>query len=354
MGRPWPPTARRVPRLRKGDRVAIVAPSSGLAVEFPGVYRRGLDVVEELGLVPVEYPSTTMKSEELYAHPRLRARELHDALRSGEIKGIISAIGGYESIRLYDYLSPAVFASHPTFIMGGSDATTYLLFARRAGVVGFYGPSVMAGLSQTADLPAEFRDHLERFLFGRWKSYGYSPYPRYVHGYTGWSTTGSGGVGQLKPAENGWTVLQGKTSVEGHLWGGCIEVVEFLKGTRYWPPLRFFDSAVLFFETSEEKPAPERVGYMLRNYGVAGILARAAAIILGRPFLYTVAETEKLHELVRRIVADEFGRKEMPILANADIGHTDPKMILPIGGRVRVDPKKGRLTLLESPFASGT
>jgi len=84
--------------------------------------------------------------------------------------------------------------------------------------------------------------------------------------------------------------------------------------------------------------------------GVAGIIGRASALLLGRPKDYTAADVEKLHATVRSIVADEFARPDLPVVTNVDFGHTDPKMILPIGGRVRVDPVLKRITLLESPF----
>ncbi|HKJ85940.1 MAG TPA: S66 peptidase family protein [Spirochaetia bacterium] len=339
-----------MPRLERGDRIAIISPSSGLAPSFPGVYERGLDALRSLGLEPVELPTARMTSEELYKNPRARAIDLKNSLRRDDIQGVISVIGGYESIRLFEHLRPSDFAHRPTFLMGGSDATTYLLFARRAGVIGFYGPSIMAGLSQTDDLPEEFRRHIESFLFESWSEYEYASFPSFTHGYTGWNAKDPGGIGKLHPAGDGWNVLQGEAPVEGHLWGGCIEVVEFLKGTRYWPPASFFDEAVLFFETSEEKPPPDRVGYMLRNYGVAGIIGRASALLLGRPKDYTAADVERLHATVRSIVADEFARPDLPVVTNVDFGHTDPKMILPIGGRVRVDPVLKRITLLESPF----
>lgn len=341
-----------MPRLRRGDRVAIVAPSNGLAPAFPGVYRRGLDSLRAIGLEPVEYPTATMKTDELYESPESRVRDMRRSLRDTNVRGVISVIGGYESIRLLRHLRTADFRDHPRFIMGGSDATTYLLFARRAGLVAFYGPSVMAGFSQMPDLPAEFRAHLDSFLFDEWTSYEYPCYPSYTHGYTGWSGENAGGIQPLRASGAGWTVLQGDSVAEGHLWGGCIEVVEFLKGTPYWPPPRFFNDVVLFLETSEEKPGPERVGYMLRNYGVAGILDRAAALLLGRPKDYTDAEIDNLHKVVRAVVAGEFARPDLPVVSNVDFGHTDPKLILPIGGRVRVDPTLKRITLLESPFST--
>ena len=34
---------------------------------------------------------------------------------------------------------------------------------------------------------------------------------------------------------NGYELLQGSTTVQGRLIGGCIEVLEFAKGTELWP-----------------------------------------------------------------------------------------------------------------------
>lgn len=346
----WPERALRVPRLRRGDRVAVIALSSGLAPLFPGVYERGLESLRALGLEPVELPTARMKSEELYEHPDLRARDLRDALVRDDVQGVVSVIGGYESIRLYPLLRSRWFREHPKPILGGSDATTYLLFARRAGVVGLYGPSVMAGFSQMDDLPGA-RGHLEEFLFSEWERYEYSPFPKFTHGYTGWGGADRGGIQPLHE-HDGWVFLQGETPVTGELFGGCIEVVEFLKGTPFWPPPGFFNHTILFFETSEEKPPPARVGYMLRNYGVAGILGRVSAILFGRPKDYTAAESQQLNELVATIVSREFGRPDMPIVMNVDFGHTDPKLLMPLGGRVRVDPVARTISLVESPFTN--
>lgn len=346
----WPGMPEPVRRLRRGSRVAIISPSSGLAPLFPKVYERGLDALRLIGLDPVEFPTARMGSDELYGNPRARVADIHAALADPEIDGLIATIGGYESVRLLPLLSTSLFRENPKLILGGSDATTYLLFARRAGMVSFYGPSVMAGFSQLDDLPAQFREHLERFLFEEWNRYVYEPAEEYTHGYSGWSKDGRGSVQPLKKT-GGPKVLQGAGVTAGHLWGGCIEVLEFLKGTRFWPPNGFFDNACLFFETSEEKPSADRVGYMLRNYGVAGILARAAALLVGRPKDYTDAEQEKLEELIVRIVRDEFGLGSLPVISRVDIGHTDPKWLVPIGCRIEIDVDSPSFTVIDSPFA---
>ncbi len=349
----WPRTITGVPRLERGSRLAIVSPSNGLASAFPGVYEQGLEVLRSLDFEPVEFQTARMSTEELYRNPAARADDLHAALRDDSIRGVIATIGGFESIRLLPLLETNVFRRHPKLMLGGSDASTFLLFARRAGLPAFYGPSVMSGFAQAPHLPEEFCSHLASFLCEPWQRYEYAGYPRYSHGYTGWDKTGKGGVTSLIKNE-GFRVLYGDKLVRGHLWGGCIEVLEFLKGTKFWPQASFFDDAILFFETSEEKPPPERVGYMLRNYGVAGILNRAAGLLLGRPKDYTAADVTKLHDLVRRICVEEFRAEQLVIIADVDIGHTDPKWIVPIGGEAEVDPTIPAVRLTETPFYSAS
>ncbi len=341
----------RPQRLHPGSRVAVVSLSGGLAASFPGVFERGLDSIRKLGLEPVSFPTTKMSGEELYRNPTARVRDLHDALYDRSVAGIVSAIGGYESVRLLPRLRARWFRENPKLILGSSDATTYLCFGARAGLRTFYGPSVMAGFSQMDDLPPEFPAFLRRFLFSNWSEFELTPFPAYTHGYTGWTKDGRGGVARLTTERVGWHVLQGSRPSRGVLWGGCIEVLEFIKATAFWPTPGFFDRVVLFLETSEEKPPPNRVGYMLRNYGVAGVLMRLSGLIIGRPKDYSVAEREELDALVHGIVSDEFGATELPVFTDVDIGHTDPSFILPIGGVIELRPAEGRLRLIGSPFS---
>jgi muramoyltetrapeptide carboxypeptidase LdcA involved in peptidoglycan recycling len=145
-------------------------------------------------------------------------------------------------------------------------------------------------------------------------------------------------------------VLQGTEPVTGRLWGGCLEVLEFLKGTAFWPKPDFWDDTVLFLETSEEKPPPRWVGYFLRNYGLQGILSRLRALLIGRPKDYSASEVEQLRRIVKTVVSRDFGVPELPVIMDVDFGHTDPKLILPLGVRIEVDPTAPGLRLTESPF----
>jgi muramoyltetrapeptide carboxypeptidase LdcA involved in peptidoglycan recycling len=145
----------------------------------------------------------------------------------------------------------------------------------------------------------------------------------------------------------GWVWLQGESRVTGRLVGGCLEVLEFLKGTAWWIPKRLWDGAIFFFETSEEAPPPNWVGYWLRNYGSQGILERISGMLVARPMKYSPQMTKTLYAEIRRVLA-EFGREDLPLVANMDFGHTSPQMVMPIGCRAMIDPGKKRVSILEA------
>ncbi len=235
--------------------------------------------------------------------------------------------------------------------MGFSDATTFISYLNKLGMITFYGPSIMAGLAQIKHLPTEFSDHMRSILFSNEFPYNYKPYFMWTNEYKEWSKKETiGECAEFYNNEKGWIFLQGDKITQGRLWGGCIEVLEFLKSTKYWPEEDFWNDKILFFETSEEKPLPHIVGYMLRNYGIQGIFNRVKGVIFGRPKDYSNDEKKILNNIVLSIIKNEFKSKGLPIVMNVDFGHTDPKVILPLGCMTKIDPIKKNITLLESPF----
>jgi muramoyltetrapeptide carboxypeptidase LdcA involved in peptidoglycan recycling len=92
------------------------------------------------------------------------------------------------------------------------------------------------------------------------------------------------------------------------------------------------------------------VGYWLRNYGSQGILERISGMLVARPMRYTREMTVALYTEIRRVLA-EFGREDLPVVANMDFGHTSPQMVVPIGCRTMIDSAAKRVAVLESPVA---
>ena len=342
----------KVRQLKENSKIAIISPSNGLPFLFPENYELGIKNLKEIfNLDIIEMPTARMSPEELYKSPEKRAKDINEAFKDNSIDGIITSIGGYESVRILEYLDLDLILNNPKFIMGFSDATTFLSYLNYKGMITFYGPSIMAGFAQLKHLPVESIEHIKSIMFEEDYPYKYNNYPMYTNGYKDWNNKDTiGEYTEFYSNEDGYIFLQGDKIIEGLLWGGCIEVLEFLKGTKYWPDEKFWNDKILFFETSEEEPSPQNVGCMLRNYGTQGILNKVKGILFGRPKDYNEEEKNELNKIVFNIVNFEFGVKDVPIIMNVDFGHTDPKIVLPLGGRMKIDSKKREIYLMESPF----
>lgn len=48
------------------------------------------------------------------------------------------------------------------------------------------------------------------------------------------------------------------------------------------------------------------------------------------------------------IVRDKYGRKDLPVLAGLNFGHSSPMFILPYGAQAETDCTTGRFSILES------
>jgi len=338
-------------KLKIGSRIAIISPSNGLPFLFPDIYELGLKNLQEImSLEIVEMRTARMSPKELYNNPKLRAKDINAAFADDNIDGIITTIGGNESVRILKYLDTDIITSNPKFIMGFSDATTFLSYLNSLGMVTFYGPSVMAGFAQINYLDLSFTQHIKDILFNRKIPYKYTFYKEWTNGYKDWNNKNTLGQCAQFNYNPGFVILQIGKKIQGRLWGGCMEILENLKSTQYWPSESFWDNRILFFETSEDKPSPKQVEYMLRNYGTQGILNRVSAVVFGRPKDYSLEEKNEVNEIILRVIRDECKNKDIPIIVNMDFGHTDPKIILPLGCLISIDPIAKEVILMESPF----
>lgn len=339
--------AVRPRRLVPGDAVAVLSPSWGGPSLFPHVYEHGLALLREWGLEVREYPSARATAERLDRDPQFRADDLNAAFADPSIRAIVASIGGDDSIRLLPRLDESVIAANPKVLMGFSDTTTLLVAVRRLGIVTFHGPAIMAGLSQMASLPSVYRAHVHEMLFEPGSTHTFVPYDTYAEGYPDWRDPAT--VGQTNPlrADDGWHVIQGTGCVTGELFGGCLEVLDWLRGTSAWPVGDEWSGRVLFIETSEEKPTPIQVQRILRSFGVQGIFDRVTGMLVGRPRDHSAKERSALEAAIRGVVAEEFGRPDLPIAANLPFGHTDPQWVLPLGVQAELDVDARTLRLIE-------
>jgi muramoyltetrapeptide carboxypeptidase LdcA involved in peptidoglycan recycling len=151
-----------------------------------------------------------------------------------------------------------------------------------------------------------------------------------------------------RTASQGVRTLRGAGIRRGHLIGGCAEVLEQLKGTAWWPPISYWDGAILFYETSEEAPPESFIRRWLRNFAAQGVLSRLAGILLARPGGVMNEHQREAQCAAVLQVLDEAGLIDLPVLADLDFGHTDPIATLPYGVMAEIDCDAATLRILEA------
>ncbi|HKO56560.1 MAG TPA: S66 peptidase family protein [Thermoanaerobaculia bacterium] len=311
-----------------------VSLSWGGPARYPDVYERGVAALSSVfGLEVVAAPRVFEPS----ADPLSRAADLMTAFADPSVRGIITTIGGEDSIRLLPYLDPAVIAANPKIFLGYSDTTVSHFFCFNAGLTTFYGPSVMAGF---AELLPYTEAAVRRALLSTSPIGVLQPAEGWTPEWPDWE---SFTPRALRP-RHGWTFLQGSGIAEGRLLGGCIDVMEFVRGTSAWPAS--FDGAILFLETSEDAPPPLFVTRALRSYAAMGILHQIRGLIFGRPG--GGERFEEYDAAILQVVRDEEGLAELPIITGMDFGHTDPMFVLPYGALARIDCERRTFAVLES------
>lgn len=328
-------------RLKPGDTIGIFSPSWGGAGAFPHRVEQGRRHLEKLGF-QVEYaPHALNQMGYVSDTPENRAQDIHNLFTNPRIKALISTIGGDHSCHLLPLLDFDLIARNPKIFMGFSDISVLnVAIWKKTGLTTFNGPAL---LTDFAEYPHMLNYAEEYFL----KAVTTAEPVGIIEPSSGW-TEEFLDWGEKKDLERarkhvksrGWTWLKDGCA-EGRLIGGCIESLQHLRGTEYWPD---WEGAIFFFETSEERPPPEKIDGILMDYENMGVLEKLSGMIVGRPMRYSDEEKQQLREVIlQRTQGYSF-----PIITDMDFGHTSPQFTIPIGCMARIDAQSKRFEIIDT------
>ena len=134
-----------------------------------------------------------------------------------------------------------------------------------------------------------------------------------------------------------WQWLQGHGLHQGRLLGGCLEVVDWLRGTPVWPSGQAMRGSILVLETSEEQPTPLAVTRNLRALAASGFFTECAGLLMGRPCTEDLPSMDSQDAAVLAFARDELRRPDMPVITRVDFGHTSPVFTIPLGVMASID-----------------
>ena len=284
--------------LLPGDRIGIVAPASHFDRH---ALQAGMDILVNLGFQVRLGRALFARQGYLAGSDGLRASDLHLMFGDPAIKAIFCARGGYGSMRLLPHLDWDLMRANPKIVLGFSDITVLLnALYQRSGLITYHGPLV----TELGHISEAGRNALLCAL----------------------STADDITVRPLNPV-----VLRAGTA-EGPLMGGNLTLLCHLLGTPYEPKV---DGHLLFLEDRGEELY--RVDRMLCQLNLAGWFERIKGLVLGQ--FTDCGDPAEIYDLAAQLGS----RARIPVMAGLDIGHADPNITLPIGGRALLDSARGTL-----------
>lgn len=339
---------RSVPKLKPGDKVAVLSPSFAAPGFAPAVHEQALQRIRsELNLEPVEFPTT----RELGASPQARAADVNSAFADPQIRAIFASIGGNDQITVIPHLDEQIARSNPKPFFGYSDNTNILNWLWRLGIPAFHGGSTQVHLGAGPGVDDVQLRSLRAALFAGVSLRLSEPGESEDFGPDWLAPEALTDFGDRKPTEH-WHWAGPRRVAEGRSWGGCLEVIDQLGLAGRLPDNNNLAGGILMLETSEELTPASLVMRWLRALGERGLLAAISGVLVARPPTSThehvpSAEARKLLRAEQReVVLEVMGRynPDAVVCTGVPFGHTRPQWILPYGGMITLDGQERTVT----------
>ncbi len=311
-------------KLSTGDEIRVVAPARSLAL--PWINQELKDIANkrfaDLGLKLTFGQNVNQIDKMSSTSIEARVSDLHQAFLDKNVKGIITVIGGYNSIEILPFLNYDIIRDNPKVVCGYSDITAILsaIYAK-TGLLTYYGPHYF----DFGDLKG-FDYTLEYFKKCLFKENEFT-----VHSSVQWSDEKWGKDQQKRHFnENSGYISIKPGEAEGLILGGNISTLQLLKGTNYFPSTE--DKFIWFLEDDSEYSL-DHLNRNLVSLALSPGFQNCAGVVLGRFQAASEIGMESLMSIFQRN-SQTFGN--IPVIANADFGHTTPRITIPIGGRSEI------------------
>ena len=376
--------------LKKGDLIGVCAPSAGVGRKLES-FDRSLRTLRAEGYRIRETGSVRLDSER-GGSAQVRGDELNALFADPEVKMVMAASGGDFLDEMLPYADFEQMKRNPKWLMGASDPTGLLFpYTTICDVATLYGcnagsydlpdsagtqcapgsdgcqlqddqpapgnsrtgqddrqPRAIRTEHQTglADESRYLRDNL-RFLKGE------NPVQETSEKHLGCAPFLAERIQFDTPTV--WKSNTGAIHTTGRCIGGCIDVLKDLIGTPY-------DGASLFVDRYGEKDgiiwyfdnfalSAEMLYRTFLQMKYAGWFRFTKAVLLGRT-LFEKSESGMTYDEAVEWAFGGVGQKEMPgppqipVIWEADIGHTIPHMTMINGAILRLDYEGGRGTMV--------
>jgi len=259
-----------------------------------------------------------------------RIEDLHWAFGNPDIKAILTVIGGFNSNQLLKYIDWGLIKNNPKIFCGYSDITALnnALYTK-TGLVNYSGPHYSTfGQKLYFDYTL---DYFKKCLF--------SGDPIDIVPSSAWSDDAwyIDQEERTRINNEGWYAINhGEAS--GTIIGANLVTFKGLQGTEYFPSLK---NSILFIEEDSESE-PHHVDRDLQSLLLLPDFKEVKGIVFGR----FQKQSKMTQSILRTIITDKKELRDIPIIADVDLGHTSPMITFPIGGQVYLKSSKSEIKLI--------
>jgi len=316
-------------KLVSGDEIRIIAPSTSFQIISSEIREIALKNLAAMNFRITFGKHCDETNEFNSSSIASRVADLHDAFEDTNVKGILTAIGGYSSNQMLDYIDFDLIQENPKVLCGYSDITVLsLAIYEKTGMITYSGPHLSTfGMEKGLEYTIEY---FEKCLMN---SEPFEIMPSKEWSDDSWFRDQQNR--KFVPNEGFLVVNEGET--EGKLLGGNLCTMNLLQGTEYMPSL--VDSILLLEDDEESHPrAFDRdLQSLIHQPGFESV----RGLVIGRFQQDSKMEREKLVKIIKN-------KRELsgiPVVVNADFGHTTPQFTFPIGGKGKLVAGKEKVSI---------
>ena len=317
-------------KLQKGDKIMIVAPSTGLKIIGQDCRQIAKQRFEEMGLTIEFAPNTNDENWNMFGTGSLQQRvsDIMYAFQDKSVKAIFTIIGGFNSNQLLEHLDYEIIRKNPKIFCGFSDITALhgAIYAQ-TGLETYYGPHYSSiGMAKGCEYTWEY---MQKMLFS---DDNVVVKPAEMWSDDLWFINQE--QREFIKNEGYWNIHNGEA--EGTIVGGNLCTFNLLLGTKHRPS--FAENTVLFVEDTESSSIKE-FDRNLQALCYQPDFKNVKALVIGR----FQKGSKVTREQVEFMINNKPELENIPVLANVDFGHATPILTIPLGGTAII--KNGQLTL---------
>lgn len=305
------------PKLKIGDTIGVVAPSSPIIGDNIDELNRAKKIVERSGF-KVKYSKNIFSNTNGYsATAREKAEDINAMFADKEVKMIWCAKGGNNSNSTFEYLNYELIKKNPKIICGYSDITSITnMITEKTGLITFSGTNFKTIATDETDY--SYKQALSRFVDGNL---------------------------EFGPENEEYVTIQ-KGKAEGELIGGNLSLTRGMVAGKY--SLDFTDK-ILFLEELGFETDPEatsnNIYYMKQN----GVFDKIKGLWIGN---YEHESGISLEKIIMDVLNGEY---KFPIIKSNNFGHIERKTVITIGTKAEINTDENiKIKLVECPFGDGS